>query len=201
MIQKFPLFLLCFLSVFSLAKAQQTLGKIPSGKVLSVAFTQYRHLKSIPTPLTSIGTLKLLPQRGLIWNTKKPFPNTLVMTKKGLFQQRDGDLIPLTKGPQSTFIFDLLSKVLEGDFQNSLDAFEIENIPSKEAQWAVQLTPKDQQLKEMLRTIDIYGTTQTSLVIIHRSNGDYDEIHFENHKIMDEKKALNSQEIGWLYDK
>lgn len=201
MTQKIIAILLCLKVLMPVSFAQEMLEKIPAGKVLSMTFIQQRHLSALPTPLISRGTLKLLPKIGLIWETTTPFPNTLIINQKGIFQLSDGNLNPLSKALQNNMIFDLLSKILEGSFQEDLKAFETKTITPKKGQWAVQLLPKMSHLKDMLVAIDIHGDTHVSLVVIHRAQGDYDEIYFKDPNILKTEKALTSQEVRWFYDK
>ena len=171
---------------------------IPLGKVLVVEFTQHRHLASIPTPITSTGILKIIPHQGIIWKTKSPFPNTLVIQKTGLFQVQDEKLISLNKAPQNTLVFDLLSKVFEGNFQGGIKGFKNKNISSGKSSWAVKLTPENDAIKIIIEALEIYGDAQISKIIIRRSQGNRDEIHLNNHTLLAREKALSPQERGWF---
>jgi hypothetical protein len=187
-------------SVIAGASPQDSLQRIPDHKVLEVSFTQNRHLGSIPVPLISTGTLKLWPKKGLIWSTKKPFPSTLVISNKGLYQIEKNQLKPLERAAQNNMVFKTLSAILAGDFMNGPEGFDTTLISQNKILWHVKLTPQNEQVKSLISAIDIQGNTQVSKVIIQRTNGDYDEIIFADHKIKTLQKALSSQERGWLND-
>lgn len=191
-----------FLLMFSYAKSspQDTLQKIPDTKILEVSFTQSRHLNAIPAPIISKGLLKLWPKKGFIWVTKSPFPSTLVISKKGLFQVENNSLKPLDKAIKNTFVFKALSAILSGDFINGLEGFDVTILPRNNPYWHLKLTPKNKKIKSLISDVEIWVHTQVNKVIIHRASGDYDEITLRDHAITTPKKSLSPQQQRWLND-
>lgn len=194
-------FILCILSIFSVvASPQDTLKKLPQNSVLTTSFTQNRHLSAIPAPLISTGTLKLWPQKGLIWTTEHPFPSALVISKLGLYQIENGQPKALEKATQSDMVFKMLSGILAGNFLKGLEGFDVILVTQDKSQWHVKLIPQNPQMKSFITALSIQGHEQIQKVTIHRANGDYDDIIFANHKIAPLKKALSSKELRWLND-
>ncbi len=188
-------------SVFSVkASPQETLKKVPENNALVTSFTQTRHLKSIPTPLISTGTLKLRPQKGLIWTTVHPFPNTFLISKAGLYQIEDGKPQALEKASQNNVIFKTLSAILAGDFLKGLEGFDVTLLPENNSRWHVKLTPQNPQLKSFIKALSIQGHEQVQKVTIYRANGDYDDIVFTKHKIVSLKRAFSTRQLGWFND-
>ncbi|HBN22593.1 MAG TPA: hypothetical protein DD412_05085 [Holosporales bacterium] len=189
------------LSIFSVdASPQDTLKTVPKDSVLITSFTQNRHLSSIPTPLISTGTLKLWPQKGLIWATEHSFPSTLIISKSGLYQIENGQPKVLEKATQSDMVFKILSAILAGNFLKGLEGFDITLVSQDKSQWHVKLAPQNSQIKNFITAFSIQGHEQIQRITICRANGDYDDIVFTNHKIAPLKKALSSQELRWLND-
>jgi len=194
-------FILCFLSAFpAISSPQDSLKKLPKDHALVTSFTQKRHLGAVPTPLISTGTLKLWHQKGLIWTTEHPFPSTLVISKTGLYQIEDDQLKALEKATQSDMVFKTLSAILAGDFLQGLEGFDAILVSQDKSHWHIKLTPKNPQMKNLITALNIQGHEQIHQVIIHRANGDYDEIVFTNHKIDPLKQALSPQDLRWLND-
>ena len=176
---------------------------IPDSHILKVSFTQQRHLKDIPKPILSKGELLLWNGKGLIWRTETPFPNVILITKKGLYQIEDGKKISMMKSGQTGHedaIFGMLSKVLGGTF-SELKVFKMTSLPSSDGKWRVSLMPALASFQGFLSSIEVEGDEYISHVIIHRSNGDRDEIFMKNHTLFGDKdrdKALALEEKTWF---
>jgi hypothetical protein len=191
---------------------QQTINALPEGCILKSTFIQKRHLKDIPHALTSSGEIILWSGKGLIWRTTTPFPSAVLMTKKGLYQLDQNKKTSLTKQQKSAnegVLFDILSKVLNGSFDD-LAGFKVHGLklkPGKGAPWCVDLTPPA-AVQKVITSLEITGhgigkDRYISGITIKRPNGDHDEITLEKPQIyskQDQGKALTSQEMNWLND-
>jgi hypothetical protein len=177
------------------APALPTLKSIPMHHVLKATFTQQRYLKDIPRPIQSKGELLLWNGKGVLWKTQEPFPNTILLTTKGLFQGEKGQRISLmgaTQGGQESTLFEMLSKILSGSF-SELTAFTISSSPSSHGKWKLTLTPTQSSLKEFIASIETEGDQYISHLIIYRTNGDRDDILIKNQTII-KSHVLSSEE-------
>lgn len=194
---------ICFLSVD--ASAAPSLKIIPEFHILKVSFTQQRHLADIPKPIMSKGELLLWNGKGLIWRTDTPFPNVVLITKKGLYQIEDNKKFSMRKPGQmgqEDAIFGMISKVLGGSF-SELKVFTMEPLPPLNDKWRVSLKPTLASFQGFLSSIEVEGNEYISHVCITRSNGDKDDIFMENHTLFggqDIDKALSSKEKTWFND-
>ncbi len=168
---------------------QQTLQSLAEGSVLKSKFTQNRHLRDIPHALASSGEIILWAGKGLIWRTKSPFPNSILMTQNGLFQldnNKKTSLVKEGKMGSDGAILDILSKVLKGSFSD-LEGFTTEDMTCPASQWSVRLVPPP-AIKKVITSLVIDGKTEgqhryIKHITIHRPNGDRDEISLEKPQI------------------
>lgn len=191
---------------------QETFNGIPEGGVLKTRFTQKRHLKDIPLPLTSSGEITLWAGKGLLWKTQTPFPTTLLMTQKGLYHVQDSTKTSLLKGGKmgkEGAVFDILSKILRGDFSQitGFTASTLSELKTKTATWGVRLLPPA-VMEKLIAQIHIEGTQNNnkrfiSHITIQRANGDRDEIILNTPHLFapqEIKNALTAQEQDILND-
>lgn len=190
------IYFLALLCVFMRdAAALPSLKAIPADHVLKATFTQHRYLREIPKPIQSQGGLLLWSGKGLIWKTKAPFPSTILLTTKGLYQRDQGQKVPMIKAGQGGHegaLFDMLSKILNGSFAE-LKGFTMVSMPPSQGKWKVVLTPTQPALKEFISSIEVEGDESISHLIIYRANGDRDDISVQNQKIL-ESSSLSPEE-------
>lgn len=149
--------------------------------ILSSDFTQTKTIKGIPVPLTSTGTLVVDASHGIVWQTKTPFPTTLLLSQKGIFQVDKGQKKNLVKGKDKG-VMAILSKVLQGQF-NKITEFKVGVKDGSTAdQWNLNLTALG-GIAKIIKTIDIQGDRYVRQITIYRVNGDKDQIVLKNHQL------------------
>lgn len=171
---------------FSNADASPSLKNIPEGHVLKVQFTQQRNLKDLPKPIQSNGDLTLWNGKGLLWRITEPFLTMTLITKEGIYQIEDGQKIPMAQVGQEESIFEMLSKLIHGSI-SEVKGFSISSLPSPHGKWRMRLSPLSTSLQGFLSFIEIEGGEYISQIIIHRANGDKDEISLKSHRVIDVK--------------
>jgi hypothetical protein len=166
---------------------KQLIFTLPANNLLKAKFSQHRYLKDIPKPIISKGDLILWNGKGLIWQTTKPFPGTLLITKKGIYQVEGNLKKPLIQNQvmaQQAALFDMLSKILNGSFAE-VQGFKSEPLPSTtHGEWGFKLTPPE-VIQQVISSIVIQGTKHISRITIHRPNGDKDDITIDQHTLYD----------------
>lgn len=158
-------------------------NSLPSGGVLEAHFTQKRHLNGIPKPIESKGQMILWEGNGLVWSTMTPFPNTICITGKGLFQIENQNKIPLIKAGNESAIFEMLGGVFNIKDLKELKGFSLETLTGDSTPWKIRLTPQNSQVINFIKTLEIEGDEQISKLVIIRPNGDFDEIEIKDHII------------------
>lgn len=149
--------------------------------ILSSDFTQTKTIKGIPVPLTSTGMLVVDAYHGIVWQTKTPFPATLLLSQKGIFQVDKGQKKNLVKGKDKG-VMAILSKVLQGQF-NKITEFKVGVKDGSTAdQWNLNLTALG-GIAKIIKTIDIQGDRYVRQITVYRVNGDKDQIDLKNHQL------------------
>jgi hypothetical protein len=185
---------------------ENKIALIPANGLLTADFVQERHLVGIPKPLISTGKIWIWKGRGLIWKTDTPFPSTILITSKGLYQVEDGKknaLIKMTTASGDHTIFDTLGNVLAGDFSQGIKGFTLQTLPEKQKVWQIRLLPAYAEIKNFISYISISGKKQLSDIVVSRPNGDQDIIHVKNQLLFESdsiNKTLTAEQQAWFND-
>lgn len=178
--------LVLFFSFIVSASATPSLKNIPPGQSLKVLFTQHRYLADLPNPILSKGELLLWNGKGVIWRTQEPFPSTILITKKGLFQVENENRNSMIQEGQEWVLLEMLSKLISGSF-SEIKGFSTVSLPPLKGKWRIRLSPTNAHLQNVLSSLDIEGGEYVSHVTIHRPNGDKDDIFLQNHLVFGER--------------
>lgn len=180
------------LSAYSdLANIQQQLNIAP---LFQCEFEQTRQLKDMQLNLQSRGELVLAQQKGLIWQQTTPFPQTMVMTEKQIYQSVLGNvqIISATEQPQLFHFTQLIRDVLQGQWQRLNQYFQMEEISTKNSQWQVALSPTQAPFQSIFKHIILTGDTRIQSVLIQDQQGDSTNLYFTNCKAL--KSLTHEQE-------
>lgn len=174
---------LCVVLLASPCQAQMPVGQaLHPGEILQGRFVQERHLTGLPTPLKSEGHFLLVPGKGLIWHSDKPFAMVAVVTPAGLLQRvgtGEPMRLPATQLPFLRRFYDMLSRALGGDWSALENDFAVERRGSVEG-WTIGLTPHnvDDPVAAQLASITVSGSAFVDTVEIRRPNGDWERLTF-----------------------
>jgi hypothetical protein len=156
---------------------------LPVGSVLEANFTQYRHLNMIPKPIISQGHLILWDGNGLVWSTYSPFPNSILISKKGLYQLQGDRKTPMVKAGGDNTMLEVMTGIFNLKDKGEVKGFTIENLPPHEGKWQIRLIPQYKQVQNFISSISIEGDTHITHITITRPSGDRDEIDVKDHVI------------------
>ncbi len=162
-------------------------------------FTQVKEVKSAKgtRSLKSYGNVVLCTQ-GIIWDTQKPFPSKMVISKERIVQiSSDGKQSVVDGKDNPTFlgISATITAVFSGDMDEINKRFFTEFKDLGEGKWSIALKPKDSSIASVVGSITLSGvssdtTTLESMVI--QEAGDSSVLYqFANHKY---SKDLTSDE-------
>lgn len=175
-------------------------------QILVVQFEQQKLLKTLQNPLVSNGEIIVWPKKGVIWHTKHPFPNTLIIKRQGVFACDNAQLQPLSDNSQTQEISNFISKIMQGnlDVNTNLNGFEVKKqYNNKTDEWDIQLMPNHPQLKKLLEKIKLRGNQHIQFIQIEKKSGDIDKIYLTQHKTYDVEqysRVLTKQQQIWLND-
>ncbi len=158
---------------------------LPSGSVLTTHFTQERHLNGIPKPIKSTGEMILWDGKGLVWTTTSPFPNSILICKKGLYNIENKIKNLMVKAGGNSAMFDVMADIFNIKSDKEINGFNIENLPSSSDNWQIRLTPQHEQARNFIKSITICGNVQITHITILRPNSDRDEIEITDHVVTD----------------
>lgn len=179
----------------SLSKHENTTG----------SFVQTKTIKTNGRQLKSYGTYIICPL-GIMWNTKKPFPSRLVITKQKMLQTGGDGKVTVMNGSENQ-IFKNISSTLSSVFSGSLNELQknfsteliTELMTEKNEKWIVKLIPKDSTISSVMKRLELCGTftnqreaEMTDLVIFEASgntiNYEFTEQNYPKELSADERQ-------------
>ncbi|RCK45723.1 hypothetical protein [Thalassospira profundimaris] len=153
---------------------------------LTGVFQLDRHLNGFDQPLVSTGSFTLSPKDGLVWENQEPFPDTTVMTDRGITRVLDdGSTEVIASGAQFHQFIALISAVLAGNWDALSAHFTIAEMPPEtgenNASWHVKLVPlAGLPIADQIIEITASGDQFVEHVTIKKPSGDYDDITLGN---------------------
>lgn len=155
---------------FDLKDLSQTIYLPP---ISSGNFIQERELSGFPKPLRSEGIYFLDIQKGIIWETKKPFPNTLIFSGQGIktLNAHSTEAISTKDIPYLKTINTLMLSVFSAKLETLKKHFYIE-LRGSANDWTMRLVPLNgSSLSRVLFSIEISGSkTPKTIKIINHQN-------------------------------
>ena len=206
--------LLCLLAAFSAALAvasaeNASMESVCKGlmehPVTTGEFVQLKKSAAISRQLRSSGNFLFSPD-GVIWDTKKPFSSSLVVTRTSLVQTApDGSKTILDGSKNQTFanVAETISSLFSGNKKSLEDNFAV-NFLSNASSWKMQLVPKDKTVAMTLSTILLNGRcsseegTILDSMMITEQNGDSVSYTFRNQEYKD---TLSDAEKSYFAEK
>ena len=152
-----------------LAEVTSRLTKTP---ITQGRFQQEKQLKFLHKPLLSTGVFTYDLNKGVIWKTATPVPSILLMNEALLLNQQGKQALP----PGFGRVFKAL---LSSDLKYLSEDFKISGQAQKTA-WQLQLTPKDELLKKIIKTILLTGDTELRLMELQETSGNLSRIQFSD---------------------
>jgi len=137
-------------------------------------FIQEKFLKSFNRSLISSGNFIIATEQGMVWETLKPFPSTMILGKDFIIQSRpDGRKSVLSAQGNETFtqMADVISSVFSGQIQKLLENFEVYFLGSISS-WNMGLLPRDSILASFVAKIAMSGDTAIRSIRMFEENGD-----------------------------
>lgn len=153
---------------FDLADLSAQLAK-PA--VVRGPFVQEKHLRALPTPLTSQGQFTLSRDHGLLWLLQKPLKQDYRIADSGIarrtaegWQQQPGQDVAAQQSR-------LFLAVLKGDRSGLERDFELK-LSGEHNAWQLQLTPHSLLLKQIFSAIRIDGGALVERIELIETQGD-----------------------------
>ncbi|MHC8303847.1 outer membrane lipoprotein carrier protein LolA [Pseudomonas sp. PB3P13] len=169
-----PTALCMLLGIPGLAQAfdlQQLSDQLARPEVIHGNFTQEKHLRALPKPLTSTGTFVLSKQHGLLWLLKTPLQQDYRINAKGI-ARRDANgwqMLPgKSAGAEQNRLF---LAVLQGDSSGLQRDFAL-SLNGSAQDWQLTLIPRSLLLKQVFNQINIAGGDLVRSIELLETQGD-----------------------------
>jgi len=150
---------------------QQLSDQLAKPDVIHGQFTQEKHLRALPKPLTSKGTFVLAKNHGLLWLLKSPLQQDYRITDKGI-ARRDANgwqMLPgKSAGAEQNRLF---LAVLQGDSSGLQRDFEL-SLSGDAQSWKLTLLPRSMLLKQVFNQINITGGELVHSIELLETQGD-----------------------------
>jgi hypothetical protein len=151
--------------------------------VLRGQFEQSRHLQGFHNPLVSQGDFVVSHDRGVLWETRKPFPSTTVVSKDRLLvRQADGSsqVVFDKNSPAASMVDALLPALLGGDVDTLSKYFSLKETALPANAWQLELLPRDSGLAHVFTRIVLQGDRYVRSVHLEEKGGDSTDIVFKS---------------------
>lgn len=144
-------------------------------------FTQTQTLAAMKAPLVSTGSLLFYRERGVIWQVETPYKKTWVMRDSGITvidaagQRTANGSAQGARGAAE--IAKMMRAMLGGDLSGLYSQFDVE-ARGTPAQWQMRLVPRQPQIAQALRGIEMEGGDFLHGLRITFANGDVTQYEF-----------------------
>jgi len=165
------------LAAAPVAKIQSMLSK---PNVLCGRFDQSKQLAGLKKPLASNGRFCVVADKGVLWRTLQPFPNSVRLTRDEIVHMQ-GDRVTMRLDakhePNVRLINSVLFALLGGDLGQIEKLFEIDGYIHDNT-WKVTLKAREPALAMALANIVLDGGAYVKNITISETSGDRNSIVF-----------------------
>jgi hypothetical protein len=154
--------------------------------VLRASFSQERLLPGFRRPLRSEGEVLLVRGEGLRWQTRSPFPSTLVVRGgRMVFRDAEGRTQSVDEGGHvAGLVQDLLDALLSADRNALARRFTLTAMPAPRTEaWALGLVPKGAPLSRLYARIEVIGAAHVEQIDLHEASGARTTIRFHDTRV------------------
>ena len=159
------------------AKIQSMLAQ---PKVLCGHFNQSKQLTGLKKPMVSNGRFCVVADKGVLWRTLQPFPNTVRLTRDEIVHLQ-GDRVAIRldakQEPAVRMINSVLFALLAGDLGQIEQWFEVDGAIHDNG-WSVTLKPREPALAKAISSVALDGDAYVKNITISEAGGDRTSIVF-----------------------
>ncbi|MGH8525711.1 MAG: outer membrane lipoprotein carrier protein LolA [Gammaproteobacteria bacterium] len=159
------------------AEIQSMLAK---AKVLCGRFDQRKQLAGLKKPLAANGRFCVVADKGVLWRTLHPFPNTVRLTRDEIVHlqgDRVATRLDAKQEPAVRMINSVLFALLAGDLGQIEQWFEVDGA-IHDYGWSVSLKPREPALAKAICSVALDGDAYVKNITISEAGGDRTSIVF-----------------------
>ena len=169
-------------SVADAGVAAQVAAQLQHPAVLRGSFVQEQQVEGFKKPLVSSGHFLLVRDKGILWDTDKPFASRMSITRARMLGTREDGSVLLNLGQGQAplgAIHEILFAVLAGDVAVLKQHFVISGTAGPP--WQLVLAAKDgDPVARALRQVTLQGGTSVQRIGLTEANGDRRSIVLHN---------------------
>jgi hypothetical protein len=157
-----------------MAAFEITSARLSEHSIVRGNFEQEKILSRFGRSLRSSGNFIIVEELGMVWDTVRPFPSTLVLGKDYFVQSRPGgQRTVLSAAGNEAFLgmAEVISAVFSGNVRELLDNFQIFYSGTPSA-WELGLLPLNMAIANFADRIVMSGDTVIRSIVVHEQNGD-----------------------------
>ncbi len=156
-------------------------------KVLCGHFDQSKQLTGLKKPMVSSGRFCVVADKGVLWRTLQPFPNTVRLTRDEIVQLQ-GDRVAMRldakQEPAVRTINSILFALLAGDLDQIGKLFDVDGTIDEKS-WRVTLKAREPALARAISSVVLEGGEYVTSITISETGGDRTSIVFSKIQVGD----------------
>lgn len=144
-------------------------------------FLQKKYLRALDTHIDSAGHFSYDQGQQIIWTTETPIESTMTVTPEGMVSSEGGeDILKLDaqEQPAVRIMNEIFFAVLTANWDR-LDEYFTLTGSIEDKHWHAILTPKPQEMRKLITSVELSGSKLLEDVVLHESNGDRTRIAFK----------------------
>ncbi|HLV31490.1 MAG TPA: outer membrane lipoprotein carrier protein LolA [Chitinispirillaceae bacterium] len=160
--------------------------KFISEAAFSAKFIQTMQVKALNKELVSKGNMVFIPDKGIVWETEKPYNQYLLITKKGEVFEKDNP-VPVGEFSYVKIMTEMINSGLD-KLSGIFDLFYSDD----DVKWLLGLIPRKRVMSKFISNIIISGDRNGKIneVTVMGHDVKITELRFEEHKTL-KKEELN----------
>lgn len=138
-----------------------TFAPMTAHKVVRGDFKQTKFIAQLNREFVSVGNFVIANEKGILWNTEKPFASQLAISETGMVQQNaNGTRSEINA--KDNVVFAQIAKAIHSIFSGStakLQAGFHVFFNRQGKTWTVGLVPRESSVKKTIQSIELTGNT------------------------------------------
>jgi hypothetical protein len=138
-----------------------TFAPMTAHKVVRGDFKQTKFIAQLNREFVSVGNFVIANEKGILWNTEKPFASQLAISETGMVQQNaNGTRSEINA--KDNVVFAQIAKAIHSIFSGStakLQAGFHVFFNRQGKTWTVGLVPREPSVKKTIQSIELTGST------------------------------------------
>lgn len=158
-------------------------------------FVQEKFIPTIKRPLVSSGKFLITADRGIIWQTEKPYPSIMVVGRSHVSQGSSLDTITRLDTSSNRLFMEFsqaISAAFSGDVQKIQDSFHV-NFSNDSSHWTLLLEPREKAVAQLVKSIQLQGDRVLTMVTMTEQTGSTIAYTFSHHSFSQEPTEYENQ--------